>query len=179
MPFPSVQKLVSILACASLCGCGYGDSRTAHRAQYSMIGMSVNDLRACAGLPDKTQQLNVDTQIFQYGYKPSANGSFTVSPLNLSTLTFGGSGSYCTAIIRVVNDKVSEVHYTGDNDEFIGTDGVCSSLVRGCIRQPESTMTPVNGGLLSPVSAFHSPPIPPQSAQSVYNLPLKTPTATP
>jgi len=150
----------------------------AHRAQFSMIGMTVNDLQACAGVPDKTQKLNDHTNVMQYVWKPAANGSFSISPLNLSTITFGGSGAECLAVFRVVDDRVTEVHYAGDDDETIGTDGVCSTLVRGCIRQPESTMKAVKGGIGSPVSAFSSPAIPPQTATSVYNTPASA-AATP
>jgi len=155
--------------CLLLGGCGYGDSRTAHRAQLSMVGMTVNDLQACAGVPDKTQKLNEHTNVLEYVWKPSATGSFSVSPLNLSTITFGGTGAQCLAMFRIVDDKVAEVHYAGDDDETIGTDGVCSTVVRGCIRQPETTMHAVKGGITGPVSAFSSPAVPQQAVNSVYN----------
>jgi hypothetical protein len=45
-----------------------------------------------------------------------------------------GSGSYCQAIIRVVDGKVAAVNYTGDNDDFVGKEGVCAPIVRGCLR---------------------------------------------
>ncbi|GBQ68368.1 hypothetical protein AA103196_1931 [Ameyamaea chiangmaiensis NBRC 103196] len=173
MSFRVRRIALSGMVCVVLSGCGYQDSRVAHHAQFSMIGMSVNDLQACAGIPEKTATLNPHTKLMQYSYKPSATGSFSISPLNLATVSFGGTGALCQMMVRVVDDQVTEVHYTGDDDEMIGTDGVCSSVVRGCVRQPESTSAKVKGGLFGPVSAFHSPAIPAQSANSVYNLPLK------
>ncbi|MCQ8278591.1 hypothetical protein NFI95_09015 [Acetobacteraceae bacterium KSS8] len=144
-----------------LSGCGYGASKLAHQAQISMIGMSQADLVACAGPPDKTIQLSDATQIFNYVYKPNGTGGFNLElPLNLGGVSLGGSGTYCSANIRVVNHRVSEVHYTGDDDKSVGSDGVCAPILRGCVRQPEPTMGPVkdNGA-----SAFHSPAVPQQT----------------
>jgi len=45
----------------------------------------------------------------------------------------GKSGSYCHAIVRVVDGKVAELNYTGDNDDFVGKEGVCAPIVRGCL----------------------------------------------
>lgn len=63
-------RLLNTLALSSLClglsGCGYFDSRAAHKAQVTMIGMTSYDLQACAGLPSATKQLNDTTQIFIY-----------------------------------------------------------------------------------------------------------------
>lgn len=46
----------------------------------------------------------------------------------------GKSGSYCHAIVRVVDGKVAELNYTGDNDDVVGREGVCAPIVRGCLR---------------------------------------------
>lgn len=170
----------------TLSACGYGDSRTAHKAQLALIGMTSNDLQSCAGTPDKIVKLNATTQLFQYGYKPAATGAFALNPFGLGQVSYNGTGSYCTAVMRIDHDQVTEVHYTGDDDRPIGNDGICAPLVRGCIRQPEPTMRKINGGIFGPVSAFHSPAVPQQSQSAVWNGPaanlpaLQTPTtATP
>ena len=46
----------------------------------------------------------------------------------------GNSGSYCHADVRVVDGRVAELNYTGDNDDFVGKEGVCAPIVRGCLR---------------------------------------------
>lgn len=142
-------------------GCGYGASRLSHEAQFSMIGMGVNDLEACAGPPDKTTRIGA-AEIFTYEYKPTATGGLTVTlPLELGGVALGGSGTYCRADFRLVADRVTELHYTGDDDKTIGSDGVCAPLVRGCLRQFEPTMTDPTHAW-SRASAFGSPPVPPQ-----------------
>ena len=171
----TLRIALSALPLLGLSGCGYFDSREAHRAQLAMIGMTSNDLQACAGLPASTKTLNDTTQIYQYTATmnvPTASDS-TLIPiqqiLNVTQITLGGAGTTCKAIIRLDHDRVSEVHYAGDDDEIIGSDGICSIITRGCARQPEASMRKVNAGPFGPVSAFHSPPAPNQSTTATYN----------
>ncbi|WP_264812790.1 hypothetical protein, partial [Acetobacter oeni] len=172
------SRVVLMSAVLSLSACGYFDSRTAHKAQLAMIGMTSNDLQACAGAPDKVTTLNATTQLYQYAYKPSSTGAFSVNPFGLGAVSVTGNGSACTAIMRLDHNQVTEVHYTGDNDKMIGNDGVCTPLIRGCMRQPESTMRNVNGGPFGPVSAFGSPSIPAQSQSAVWSGPAAVLPAT-
>jgi hypothetical protein len=160
----------------ALGGCGYGASKAAHQAQISMIGMSEADLEACAGPPDKTIALNDAAHILNYVYKPNGTGGLTVDlPLNLGGVSLGGSGTYCTANFRVVAHQVTEVHYSGDNDKTIGSDGVCTPIIRGCLRQPEPTMRPVGGENQPHASAFGPPPVPAQTsrAETITDTPAK------
>ncbi len=172
------SRLVLIGVALNLSGCGYFASRSVHKAQMAMIGMTSNDLQACAGAPDKVTKLNATTQLYQYAYKPGATGAFSINPFGLGAVSFTGNGSSCTAIMRLDHDQVTEVHYTGDNDRAIGNDGVCEPLVRGCMRQPESTMRTINGGPFGPVSGFTPPPIPAQSQGAVWNGPAAALPAT-
>ncbi|MFT8367266.1 hypothetical protein [Acetobacter papayae] len=139
-----------------------------------MIGMTSYDLQACAGLPSSTKQLNDTTQIFVYtGTQPQPSfGGSTLIPVGDIVTTVaqlgGGGGTSCTAVIRLDHDRVSDVHYAGNNDEIIGTDGICSIITRGCARQPEGTMKSSAGGVFG-VSAFHSPTTPNQSTSATYS----------
>lgn len=173
------RRILSVLAISPLLvglgGCGYFDSRAAHKAQLTMIGMTSYDLQACAGLPTATKQINDTTQIFTYtGTQPTATypGS-TLIPIGDIMTTIqelgGGGGTTCTAVVRLDHDRVADVHYTGNNDEIIGTDGICSIITRGCSRQPEGTMRRSVGGIFGPVSAFHSPMTPNQTTSGTYS----------
>lgn len=162
-----MRRSALLLATLSLAGCGYGASRQAHEAQISMIGMSSADLLSCAGPPVKSTKINHAAHVDTYSYSPSAGNGFTLTlPLSLGGVALGGSGTGCTADVRVVNNKVTEVHYTGANDMTIGNDGVCDPIFRGCLRQPEPTMQPVTGPNYDKSSAFHSPPVPQQTGQA-------------
>ncbi|GAJ29759.1 hypothetical protein [Acidomonas methanolica] len=166
---------LALLLASGLGGCGYFDSRAAHKAQRSMVGMTAYDLQACAGIPSSIKQLNDTTQIYVY------TGTHTATTYSGSTLIpiadivsvfkefAGGGGTSCTTVIRLDHDRVAEVHYAGDDDEVIGTDGICSIITRGCARQPEGTMQKVDGGPFGPVSAFSPPKTPNQSTGATYS----------
>ncbi|MFT8418144.1 MAG: hypothetical protein ABF636_04830 [Acetobacter sp.] len=153
------------LSLLPLGGCGYYASRMAHKGQLAVLGMTREDLVACAGVPDKTQSINPHVQVYQYTRStnnPSTNDS-TLVPLqtlvNLTQTTLGGAGTTCVASIRLVDDKVTDMHYSGDNDQMIGRDGVCATIIKGCLNTPVPSAHPVSGMLFGPVSAFHTPDI--------------------
>jgi hypothetical protein len=50
-----VSSLCLFFSFFGLTGCGYFDSRAAHKAQVTMIGMTSYDLQACAGLPSSSK----------------------------------------------------------------------------------------------------------------------------
>jgi hypothetical protein len=78
--------------------------------------------------------------------------------------------------VRLVDNRVTELHYTGADDLDIGNDGVCDPVIRGCMRQPESSMQPVAGQDHSESSAYHSPAVPaqPAAAQDANTAPVST-----
>ncbi|GBD55888.1 hypothetical protein [Gluconobacter wancherniae] len=169
-----LRAVAAISASAALSGCGYFESRSAHRAQFEMVGMTGYDLQACAGTPGSTKKLNDTTEIWQY------DGSMPLPAVPDSTLipvqsfvsiyqsAIGGGGTACRMIVRMDHDRVSEVHYSGNDDEYVGEDGICSIITRGCARQREATMHSA-GGIFGPVSAFHPPATPAQSTSATYS----------
>jgi hypothetical protein len=162
-----MRRAAFLLATVTLAGCGYGQSRMAHEAQTSMIGMSSADLHACAGPPTSTTKISDVAEVETYAYKPAGNGGLTVTlPLTLGAVAIGGGGIGCLAMVRVVDNRVTEVHYSGDDDQTIGNDGVCAPVIRGCMRQPEPSMQPVTGANYDHSSAFSSPAVPPQPADA-------------
>ncbi len=73
-----LRRYATLLALPALAACGYNDSRRAHKGQLEVIGMTSEDLQACAGIPDKTARLDDHVQIFQYTRSinvPSTNDS--------------------------------------------------------------------------------------------------------
>ena len=175
------RGLAAIALLPTLAGCGYIDSRTAHKGQLAVIGMTNEDLQACAGIPDKTQKIDDHTTIYQYVRSvnmPSTNDS-SLFPLqtfvNMTQTTFGGAGKTCVATIRMVDGHVYDLHYSGDNDRMIGTDGACSTVVKGCIRSPVASTNRFHDRLIGfgPVSAFHQPSVEAQrrALHSVYEPP--------
>ena len=177
-----MRRTALLLTPLSLASCGYGASRQAHEAQISMIGMTAADLVACAGPPAKTTKLNNSAEVDTYTYTPPTGSGFNLTlPLTLGAVTIGGAGTPCTTNVRLVDNRVTEVHYTGADDLEVGNDGVCDPVVRGCMRQPEATMQPVTGGDSDQSSAYHSPAVPsqPAGAQESNTAPVSSVTGKP
>ena len=177
-----MRRTALLLATLSLAGCGYGASRQAHEAQISMIGMTAADLTACAGPPAKTTKLNSRAEVDTYTYTPPTGSGFTLTlPLTLGGVAIGGSGQSCSANFRLVDNRVTEVHYTGPDDLDVGDDGVCAPVIRGCMRQPEASMQPVTGKDYDDSSAYTSPAVPrqPAEAQEPNTAPVSSVTGKP
>ena len=71
-----------------------------------------------------------------------------------------------------MENRVTELQVTGDDDRVIGSDGVCEPIIRGCMRQPEPAMRPANGKGAGSISAYRSQPVPAQPARADYSAPV-------
>ena len=115
-------------------GCAAGHD-VAMDGRRAVIGLDADSFQACAGIPNRTKRLDPRTEIFSYELKNENVGGMEFSvPLVGGGFKVAGSGSYCHAIVRLVDGKVAEVNYTGDNDDFVGKEGVCAPIMRGCLR---------------------------------------------
>jgi hypothetical protein len=114
------------------CAPGYDVAKEGRRA---VLGMDADAFQSCAGIPTRSKRLDPRTEILSYELKNENVGGVEVSvPIVGGGFKIGRSGSYCHAVVRVVDGKVAELNYTGDNDDFVGKEGVCAPIVRGCLR---------------------------------------------
>ena len=128
----SVMVLLLVAFLVGACATGHSVATDGRRA---VLGMNADTFQSCAGIPTRTKRLDPRTEIFSYELKNENVGGMEFSvPLVGGGFKIAGSGSYCHAIVRVVDGKVAEVNYTGDNDDFVGKEGVCAPIVRGCLR---------------------------------------------
>jgi hypothetical protein len=110
----------------------------AEEGRRVVLGMDAETVQSCAGIPTRTKQLDPRTEILSYEIKNENTGGVQLTaPIVGGGFKAGGSGTYCHVILRVVDGKVAEVNYTGDNDDFVGKDGVCAPVLRGCLRAHE------------------------------------------
>src|SRR5688500_18233601 len=114
------------------CASGHNVAMDGRRA---VIGLDADSCRACAGIPTRTKRLQPRSEIHSYVLTDDNVGGAAVSgPLAGGGCKIAGSGSYFHALVRIVDGKVAEVNYTGDNDDFVGKEGVCAPILRGCLR---------------------------------------------
>jgi hypothetical protein len=114
--------------------CATAGHDVAEKGREVVLGMNAETFQACAGLPTRTKQVDSRTEILSYEIKNENTGGVEISvPVVGGGFKLGRSGSYCHAIVRVVEGKIAEVNYTGDNDDVVGREGVCAPIVRGCL----------------------------------------------
>jgi hypothetical protein len=132
--FVFLRSLVLLLVGA----CATAGHDVAEKGREVVLGMNAETFQACAGIPTRTKQVDPRTEILSYEIKNENTGGVEISvPVVGGGFKLGRSGSYCHAIVRVVEGKVAEVNYTGDNDDIVGKEGVCAPIVRGCLRAHE------------------------------------------
>jgi hypothetical protein len=129
-----LRSFVPVLASA----CATAGHDVAEEGRQVILGKSAETVQSCAGIPTRTKQLDSRTEILSYEIKNENTGGVQVSvPMIGGGFKVGSSGAYCHTIMRVVDGKVVEVNYTGDNDDIVGREGVCAPIVRGCLRAHE------------------------------------------
>ena len=118
--------------------CAMAGHDVAEKGREIALGMNAETFQACAGIPTRTKQLDSRTELLSYEIKNENTGGVQVTvPIVGGGFKLGSSGSYCHAVVRIVDGKVVEVNYTGDNDDIVGKEGVCAPIVRGCLRAHE------------------------------------------
>ncbi|WP_145995892.1 hypothetical protein [Acetobacter aceti] len=121
--------------------------------------MDERDMQACVGIPDKIKKIDDHTTIYEYqrGRNIGVSANSTLIPVqsvqNIINAMGGGDGKSCVADFRVIDGKIQDVYYSGDNDMLVGTDGVCATVVRGCVRRAVATGRRPKGW----ISAFVEP----------------------
>jgi hypothetical protein len=132
---PSLLPCSLVVLLVGACATGH---EVAEKGRRLIVGMDVDTLQSCAGIPTRTKRLDPQTELYSYENKYEETGGVQITlPIIGGGFKAGGSGAYCHAIVRVVRGKVVEVTYTGDNDDMIGREGVCAPIVRGCLRAYE------------------------------------------
>ncbi len=109
-------------------------------ARTEMVGLSEADLRMCAGFPSEAVEMGEDGKILSYqrvvqrgnvnvvlptssfGILPSVGGSMNLAP-----------NGYCHTQVRLVNGRVAEVAFAGNNNQPGSLNALCVSIVDGCL----------------------------------------------
>jgi len=129
----TLSRLMPLLLLA-MTTCTSPGARVAEQARHSLVGMDVDDLQSCAGIPTRTATLGDGTRLLSYEQKNGNVGGVNVNLPLVGGFNLAGSGSYCHALFRIDGGRVASLNYTGDNDDVDGEEGVCAPLVRGCLR---------------------------------------------
>ncbi len=125
-------RLGALVAAALLSACSIHDSRTAIRAQKFLVGMNQLTLETCLGAPDEQAAFG-NTQILTYYATSTSSSSYSIPVIGGISFSNGG---YCHTIIRLDNQIVTSVRYTGENRAFAAPDAYCAPTVGDCLANP-------------------------------------------
>ncbi len=102
------------------------------RRAESILGMDAVTPEVLRGRFDAGRATRRADRAVLYENKYERTGGAQVTlPIIGGGFSLGGSGSYCHAIVRIVDGRVAAVNYAGDNDDMIGKEGVCAPIFRG------------------------------------------------
>ena len=114
-----MNRIIVGLMMLPLCGgCTMYSSHEAHKAQGTMVGMSDFALESCIGAPDQKAQVG-NAEILTYDATTTNNGVNLTMPIIGGGVSLTGSG-YCHANFTLIDGRVTQVHYTGDNSQLLG-----------------------------------------------------------
>lgn len=113
-------------------GCAAKDAEMASLAKTGLLGMSEADAQACLGAPDQRSTLD-KTKILTYYSASTSNRGLTFNLPYSGTLNLGGGG-YCHTTVRIDDNRVTSINYTGETDAGLAENAYCAPAVRTCVR---------------------------------------------
>jgi hypothetical protein len=150
------NKVILLLALLLLsAACTIQHSFVASRGESELLGMSKQNLLACAGAPARTAIFE-GIEVFTYtggedtvGYAPTstggrdstsgtyASGTASGNANNTSQPDTGGKSAhrYCEVIFVLKNDVVDSVNYIGPTGGLLTKGEQCAVVVKNCLDQ--------------------------------------------
>lgn len=125
-------QILHLLCAVPLSACNVGEYVAAHNAPEILTGLSANDLRLCAGLPDRTAAGTGGVEFWSYERSVSVgSGSISVPQVGLNLS--GGGGEECRATFELAGGWVSRVAFTRVSGAPATALASCAPLVGGCV----------------------------------------------
>jgi hypothetical protein len=117
-----------------------GEDSTTSSARTEMVGLSEAELRMCAGFPDATADAGPQGQIWSFRRSAERGNTNLVLPAT----TFGAfpavggainvaPSGYCHTQVRLVEGRVAEIEFSGDNNRPSGRNALCATMVDSCV----------------------------------------------
>src|SRR5262245_49082456 len=99
------KTLSCSLALLLVGACATGND-VAEKGRRFVIGMDSKTLQSCAGIPTRTTRLDPRTELYSYEIQYQETGGVQITlPIIGGGFKAGGGGSYCHALVRVVDGK--------------------------------------------------------------------------
>ncbi|WP_424811720.1 hypothetical protein [Roseococcus sp. YIM B11640] len=119
-----MHPVVVLLGCGLLGGCTVADGFAVSRAEQNLPGLVADDLRLCAGLPDRKATGSDGREYWSYERSaPSGTGSISFAGVGLNI----EGGHDCRATFELQEGRVTRMAFSR-----ITSPSACAPLVRAC-----------------------------------------------
>ncbi len=133
LPCGTVRTLFLLPALlVSLGSCAARDASIADDARTQMIGVRADDLRLCAGPPDKRENSEAG-EFWTYDRNPPAGGVSMPVPVTGGSVSLTGAG-ICRVTFQLVEARVTRISVNGASELGVARDAACAPVVQGCLR---------------------------------------------
>jgi len=119
---------------AFLAACGVEDVVVAIEARRALIGLAADDLRLCAGVPDRSAT-SPGGEFWTYVRSvPSGGVNFNLPAPLPGGVSLSGGGD-CRVTFQLVGGRVRRIGYSGASqfNTGPGVDAACAPVVHGCL----------------------------------------------
>jgi len=125
--------ILPILAALLLPGaCAQRDSMAADDAQTRLIGLRGDDLRLCAGVPDRTATSD-GGEFWTFDRAPPATGLSVPVPVMGGAVNLTGANS-CRVTFQLVEQRVTRIAFSAASDMPGARNSACAPVLQGCMR---------------------------------------------
>ncbi len=132
----STWRLSACLLASGLgAGCELRESTIARSAPSLLVGLSANDLRLCAGLPDRTAIGTADARYWSYErFTTFGTGTVTLPQIGVSL----SGAEECRMTVELVEDRVRRIAFARTASPPSAPKASCAPLVQSCVEMIES-----------------------------------------
>lgn len=131
------KLIVPLLAATLLPGaCAQRDSAVAEGGQQRLVGLRSDDLRLCAGVPDRTATSD-GGDFWTYDRAPPATGLSVPVPVMGGSVNLSGA-NYCRVTFQLVEQRVTRIAFQAANDMPLARNSACAPVIQGCLRLVET-----------------------------------------
>lgn len=122
----------TLLALLALGSCAQRDAMVAEDGRQRLIGLRSDDLRLCAGIPDRTAT-SPGGEFWTYDRAPPATGLSVPVPVAGGAVNLSAANS-CRVTFQLVENRVTRIAFSSASETGLARDAACAPVVQGCLR---------------------------------------------
>jgi hypothetical protein len=121
-----------VVAAVAAPGCAAQDAVDVGEARALLIGLPADDLRLCAGVPDRRETSKAG-EFWSYDRALPASGVSVPVPVAGGNVSVSGAG-FCRATFQLVRGRVARISLGGTTEMGLARDAACAPIVQQCLR---------------------------------------------